>query len=164
MPLLLLLLLILSLWSSLLLPLFRCPYWSGFFLRQKVKCCSKPRFGKFLRRCYSLHFLRCSHCSFADLLIMQIYLDFHPWHENMMLLVASVSFVFHLDIQRFKRIKRNIFEIFLQPLIFFCFCFCFVFLLFFSRKNAIFYYHLICIFFSYLYVHTCSIVNKSRIR
>ena len=158
MPLLLLLLLILSLRSSLLLPLFGCRYWSGFFLRQKFKCCSKPRFGKFLRRCYSLHFLQCSHCSFADLLIMQIYLDFHPWHENMMLLVASVSFVFHLDIQRFKRIKRNIFEIFLPPLIFFGFCFCFVFfVVFFHAKMQFFYYHLISIFFLIcMYIHVRS--------
>ena len=70
-----------------------------------------------------------------------------------MLLVVSVCFVFHLDIQRFKRIKRNIFEIFLPPLIFFGFCFCFVFLLFFSRKNAIF---LLSSYLHFFFLFVCT--------
>ena len=66
----------------LLLLLFGCCYWSCFFFGRSLNfVVSHDLYGKFLRRCYSLHFLQCSHFWFANLLAMQIYFGFHPWHE-----------------------------------------------------------------------------------
>ena len=65
----------------LLLLLFGCRYWLCFFFDRSFNVVvSHDSYGKFLRRCYNLHLLQFSHCWFADLLIMQIYFEFHPWH------------------------------------------------------------------------------------
>ena len=93
--------------------LFGCCYWLYFFFGRILNLVvSHDSYGNFLHRCYSLHFLQCSHCWFADMLMMQIYFDFHPWH----VVTTGICFLFLLDIRRFKRIKRNIWKTFLLTL------------------------------------------------
>ena len=56
--------------------LFGCCYWLCFFFGRNLNgVVSHDSYG------FNLHFLQCSHFWFVDMLMMQIYFDFHPWHE-----------------------------------------------------------------------------------